>query len=612
MNVNMHNRSCTPPRFSCRVSPDLAHSRWSREGSGVAAAGAAVPIERRLGLDDDNISRSSCEPWGLSSAVERPSEAGRESTLKVSYPHPPPCPLSPPRLCNDSQSYICHVPVVYGGAHASRRTSLRRSGAHSPGVSLGPVTANPHLANDGGLAGLQSNGVGKSDTEGHAEVHDNRNFANRLAENPFGGGYERVKTVDVSGMACAPHSPTAGIVRALESHVDLPHFVPHNTFNKSCMVSTDDEEQGHRGPYMVCTSSSEACEVGKLRPLVAGHRCTQTEGVPTDTDTDVQHKLMLDKTNVDSVCQQSSASHSDGGCAAYAYAHSLWPPLTMHTSYPAPPTGARIYQDSACVMGAAVGLSAAATPPAHEHMLCLHGANSCGCGGSTTSPQMTSLRTCFETPVALRHSGGQPFSASSLMCTPQVPPFKVTLRNQLDAELNGVNKENRGAGSPDITMLIKNQLFMGGFPEPETLDLLQSYGVRHIISCCASEQCLSASVTNKFAVYNLFARDEHDYLILHNHYDEFEQFMRNASGRNEAVFVHCIAGVNRSVVLCAAYMVDHYKITPVEAVRQFRRCGRMRILENVGFRHQLVDHFLQYTGSQSTQFTYTGSKRGHA
>lgn len=190
-----------------------------------------------------------------------------------------------------------------------------------------------------------------------------------------------------------------------------------------------------------------------------------------------------------------------------------------------------------------------------------------------------------------------------LLFTPQVPPVCQTWRANLDAELDGVATKWSPDQLPLVTPLIERGLYVGGSPDAQTVAQLHALGVRHIVNCCAQDVRTAPEVTAQFCVHHFEAYDSPEYLILHRNYDAFAKLVSTLRAGGETVFVHCIAGVNRSVTLCAAYLMDSLSLDPVEAVRVFRANGRMRILDNHGFRHQLVDHYLQGLDSRGARLT---------
>lgn len=180
----------------------------------------------------------------------------------------------------------------------------------------------------------------------------------------------------------------------------------------------------------------------------------------------------------------------------------------------------------------------------------------------------------------------------SLLYTPQVTASELAMRSSLDGELDAINTAHRMHPLPPVTTLIPGKLYVGGLPDEETVTILRQLGVHHIINCCARDYDPEPTLCQEFCVHTLTCFDDRDYLILHHDYEPLSCLLDAAFAQGEQVFVHCIAGINRSATLCAAYLMERALLSPVEVVRLFRQNGRMRILENRGFRQQLIDHYL--------------------
>lgn len=199
------------------------------------------------------------------------------------------------------------------------------------------------------------------------------------------------------------------------------------------------------------------------------------------------------------------------------------------------------------------------------------------------TPEVQRVTADARTSTAMTH----------LLYTPQIPQVCLAWRSNLDGELDAINAQHPADQLPAVTTVLDNMLYLGGFPDAYTVPQLQSLGVRHIVNCCAQDVVTCPEVAAAFHVYDLHAFDMDDYLILHHDYDHFASLVSTLLAQGEKVFVHCIAGVNRSVTLCAAYLMDRCSLTPVEAVQVLRQNGRMRLLDNRSFRTQLIDHYLQ-------------------
>ncbi|GET92989.1 protein phosphatase, putative [Leishmania tarentolae] len=214
---------------------------------------------------------------------------------------------------------------------------------------------------------------------------------------------------------------------------------------------------------------------------------------------------------------------------------------------------------------------------------------------SAAAPVANMSTAHLRTPEVQRtnYDAATPNMMGHLLYTPQISPVCQAWRANLDAELDNVNTRWASDQLPSLTMLIDNALYVGGFPDSKTVPKLHALGIRHIVNCCAQDMRTAPEVAESFHLHYFESYDSEEYLILHHDYDAFAGLMSTILENGEKVLVHCVAGVNRSVVLCVAFLMDRLSLNPVEAVRVLRANGRMRILDNKGFRHQLVDHYLQ-------------------
>jgi protein-tyrosine phosphatase len=211
---------------------------------------------------------------------------------------------------------------------------------------------------------------------------------------------------------------------------------------------------------------------------------------------------------------------------------------------------------------------------------------------SSTSPNVRVV-----TPGCSARTPRMPVPSNALLCTPQPCKRLVELQAQLDAELDDTHADLRRYGQPLMTEVFPG-LIVGGFPSPTDLDQLYSAGVRTVVTVCGADQ--RPAVSDQFAHHVFDARDATDYYILVTDYDSFAEVLDAAFERNEKVFVHCIAGVNRSTTLCLAYVVHRRGLTPIQAVRALRAKGRPIILENHSFRRQLIEFYLDLQIPTST------------
>ena len=210
---------------------------------------------------------------------------------------------------------------------------------------------------------------------------------------------------------------------------------------------------------------------------------------------------------------------------------------------------------------------------------------------ASSSPNVTTRTPRMLTPLT---RGGQ--CLAHVLCTPQPSTRLLEMQSQMDEEVDEVSSHNRRSGQPNVTKLF-DDIFVGGIPSPQELRDLHAAGVRTVVTVCGGDAAARSGVEGIDFV-SLPCRDAPDYFILVSDYDEFAAAMDAALTGSRGVYVHCVAGVNRSVTLVAAYLIQRLGYTPLSAVRLFHQRGRTVILDNRSFRRQLIEFFLELPAPQ--------------
>ena len=139
----------------------------------------------------------------------------------------------------------------------------------------------------------------------------------------------------------------------------------------------------------------------------------------------------------------------------------------------------------------------------------------------------------------------------------------------------------------DISKIL-DFLFLGGYLQARDIRLLKDKGVIHVINCAAGDVETGKDFYDDSITYMEFeGKDLGDYNIM-QHFDEVYKFIEEARTSGGKVFIHCIAGMNRSGALTVAYCMEHLNMGPVEAAKLVKAI-RPQILLNDEFRKQLID-----------------------
>ena len=191
------------------------------------------------------------------------------------------------------------------------------------------------------------------------------------------------------------------------------------------------------------------------------------------------------------------------------------------------------------------------------------------------------------------------------MMTPQPSRAEVELRMAVDREVIAANSLYHYENVTAMAELLPF-LFVGSFPTEATVPELRAHGITHILNVCAQQEKTRVCVASEFIVDTLSTFDEPDYYILTYNYEKFAAVVDSVRNLNGRLLVHCIGGINRSVTLCIAYLLQRCHWELLTAIRHVRQQGRRVLLENAGFRHQLVEFALSQ-GNNATPRSGTSS-----
>jgi predicted protein tyrosine phosphatase len=129
--------------------------------------------------------------------------------------------------------------------------------------------------------------------------------------------------------------------------------------------------------------------------------------------------------------------------------------------------------------------------------------------------------------------------------------------------------QNRPQRRFRIDWVLVNELAIGPAPRAERhLDRLADAGVKAILSLCAAEEALPpAGLSERFACKRLVLPDHRS-----GRMPELSELQSALDTLTElhcqhgAVFVHCVAAMERSPLVCLAWLVTHHKQKPEQAL----------------------------------------------
>ena len=119
-----------------------------------------------------------------------------------------------------------------------------------------------------------------------------------------------------------------------------------------------------------------------------------------------------------------------------------------------------------------------------------------------------------------------------------------------------------------LDWVLKDELAIGSAPKTfEDINELKINGINGILSLCSNEENpFNIDLKDYFNCRNILLPD-HKYKSLLT-IDKLNQALENLSilKKHGSVYVHCLAGVERSPLVCMGWLVKNHSLTPTQAL----------------------------------------------
>jgi atypical dual specificity phosphatase len=134
-----------------------------------------------------------------------------------------------------------------------------------------------------------------------------------------------------------------------------------------------------------------------------------------------------------------------------------------------------------------------------------------------------------------------------------------------------------------LKWILPNQLAIGAFPSDSTYPLLLQAGIQTILTLCTeAEGILAPTFLETFQCIRYPLPDSHVNATIQ--LDQLQQavdFVHQSLSNQRPLYIHCLAGIERSPTVCAAYLCLHHHIQPWEALHWLRQVNpRTRLIES--------------------------------
>lgn len=146
----------------------------------------------------------------------------------------------------------------------------------------------------------------------------------------------------------------------------------------------------------------------------------------------------------------------------------------------------------------------------------------------------------------------------------------------------------------DLPVEIMDCLYLGSAKSVQNIPLLQSLGITAVLNVAGSVALKSDNIeklkTHGIIYKQIDAKDELSYPLLDMHWKEAYEFIQSTTtdDKKGKIVIHCVAGINRSALIAAAYYMNETQSSVLQTVKHVRRQRGNMALSNEGFQQQLV------------------------
>ncbi|NJP09720.1 MAG: dual specificity protein phosphatase family protein [Leptolyngbyaceae cyanobacterium RU_5_1] len=126
---------------------------------------------------------------------------------------------------------------------------------------------------------------------------------------------------------------------------------------------------------------------------------------------------------------------------------------------------------------------------------------------------------------------------------------------------------------PAMSWVISKKLAVGAAPTLQTLPELAKHGIQVLVSLCAeTEARLPDEVQQHFECVRLVLPDSHcAEQLTPDQLAKAVALLHHPIANQRTVFVHCLAGIERSPTVCIAYLCQHHQFELWEATKWLKQ-----------------------------------------
>lgn len=146
---------------------------------------------------------------------------------------------------------------------------------------------------------------------------------------------------------------------------------------------------------------------------------------------------------------------------------------------------------------------------------------------------------------------------------------------------------------PSVRWVVANQLAIGALPKPGMSRVLAAAGIKAILSLCApAEGQLPDDVAQHFRCLRFILPDSQFIAGLQiSQLATVVELIHASIQANEPIYVHCLAGIERSPTACIAYLCRHHQLELWEAINCLKQAHKRAMPTDAQI--QVIGEFLK-------------------
>jgi protein tyrosine phosphatase len=140
---------------------------------------------------------------------------------------------------------------------------------------------------------------------------------------------------------------------------------------------------------------------------------------------------------------------------------------------------------------------------------------------------------------------------------------------------------------------IVDNIWLGNYVDSSNLEFIKENNIKVIINCSKNLPFWFDDKITPFK-YRLSLDDDQSQEAMHLMYlylPKIIDLIKSHVARNENIYIHCHAGMQRSACVLACYLMSSFNVSPQEAVNYIKNKRNISFSPHVNFKQSMVSYY---------------------